>query len=238
MKHNSRSRRRWKKLLWHIHVPALMDNRGVLLPTRHATLAPAIRKDIYFGDDEAKEADIVVQRLSQDDVVMEVGAGIGYLSALCAKRIGNQRVFAYEANPAMMAVIALTHQANGVAPTVKNTLLAEGDGERTFHLADEFWASSLVAPAAGARTITVPQTDLNSELALVRPTFLIVDIEGGEIEFFQVARLDGVQKICLETHPGVLTNAEISGLLARLIGAGFAIDFSLLRKNVFYLYRP
>lgn len=238
MQDKSRSKRRLKKFLWKVHVPDFVDNRGVLLPTRHSTISPAIRKEIYFGDYEAKESEIVAKRLSDDDVVMEVGAGIGYLSAFCAKRIGSGRVFAYEANPAMMEVIALTHRANGVAPTVKNTLLAEGSGTREFHVTDEFWASSSVAPTTGARTIAVPQSDLNAEIAAVRPTFLIVDIEGGEIEFFAVADLAGVRKICVETHPGVLSNAEISGLLMNLIHKGFALDFALIRKNVFYFYRP
>jgi FkbM family methyltransferase len=239
MRQNGRGRRRLKKLLWKFHVPRFVDNRGVLLPTAHPAISPAIRKEIFFGDYEAKESEIVARRLADDDVVMEVGAGIGYLSAFCAKRVGGDRVFAYEANPALMEVIALTHRTNGVAPTVKNVLLAEGEGSREFHVAEEFWASSAIAAAAaGGRTIRVPQADLKAEIAAVRPTFLIVDIEGGEIELFAIADLSGVRKICVETHPGVLSDTEISGLLARLIGQGFALDFSLIRKNVFYLYRP
>lgn len=238
MKRQSRSARRLKKLLWHLRVPEFVDNQGVLLPTRHAAISEGIRRQIYFGEYEAKEVEIVARRLAPDDVVMEVGAGIGYLSALCAKRIGGDRVFAYEANPALMEVIAATHRTNGVAPTVKNVLLAEGDGARTFYVEQEFWASSSVARSQGARTIEVPQADLNREIAGVGPTFLIVDIEGGEIEFFATADLSGVRKICVETHPGTLTDAQLSRMLERLFAQGFALDFSLIRKNVFYLYRP
>lgn len=237
MRRRSRTARRLKKLLWRVHVPGWMDNHGVLLPTDGPGISPGIRKEIFFSDYEAKEIEIVARRLAPDDVVMEVGAGIGFLSAYCAKRIGSERVFAYEANPALMEVIAATHRRNGVAPAVRNVLLAEGDGEREFHVEPEFWASSAVQGSSRAQTIRVPQADLNAELARVRPTFLVVDIEGGEVEFFAHADLATVRKICVELHPGIQTDAALSGMLGGLFAQGFALDFSLLRKNVMFLAR-
>jgi FkbM family methyltransferase len=237
MRRRSRTARRIKKLLWRVHVPGWVDNHGVLLPTEGPGISADIRRQIFFSEYEDKEIEIVARRLASDDVVMEVGAGIGFLSAYCAKRIGSERVFAYEANPAMMEVIAATYRANGVTPEVHNALLANGEGSREFHVEPEFWASSTVKGSASANTIRVPQRDLNAELARVRPTFLIVDIEGGEIEFFETADLAGVRKICVETHPGIHANEALSGMLGRLIQQGFALDFTLMRKNVLYLSR-
>ncbi len=237
MRRRSRTARRIKKLLWWVHVPAWVDNQGVLLPTEGPGISPAIRKEIFFGDYEAREIEIVAKRLADDDVVMELGAGIGYLSAYCAMRIGSERVFAYEANPALMELIAATYRANGVAPVVRNVLLAEGEGSREFHVEPEFWASSAVQGSGKANTISVPQADLNTELRRVRPSFLIVDIEGGEIEFFETADLATVRKICVETHPGIHSSAALSQMLGRLIAQGFALDFTLMRKNVLYLLR-
>ena len=237
MRRRSRTARRIKKLLWRVHVPGWVDNHGVLLPTEGPGISPGIRRQIYFGEYEDKEIEIVAKRLTSDDVVMEVGAGLGFLSAYCAKRIGSERVFAYEANPALMKVIAATHRANGVSPSVANVLLARGEGEREFHIEPEFWASSAVHASGEARTIRVPQADLNTELARVRPTFLIVDIEGGEVEFFETADLTSVRKICVETHPGIHSNSVLSGMLSRLIGQGLALDFTLMRKNVLYFCR-
>lgn len=236
MSKNDRAARRLKKIAWHLKQPDWADNHGVMLPVKHALVSPGIAREIYLGDYEAKEIEIISKRLTIDDVVFEVGAGLGYLSAYCAKRTGGDRVFTYEANPELIPLIRETHARNGVTPTVTNALLAKGDGEREFHLEDDFWASS--AHRAGGRSITVRQIDLNAELARVKPSFLIVDIEGGEAEFFADAELSGVQKICVETHPGTLTDAQISEMLARLFAQGFALDFSLIRKNVFYLYRP
>lgn len=237
MRPNGSTVKRIKKLRWRFHVPDWSEINGIALPVKHPLIVQAIQKKIFFGDYEAKESDIVEKRLAPDDIVMEVGAGIGYLSALCAKRIGSERVHAYEANPAMMDVIAATHEKNRVSPRVANVMMGRGNGVCTLHVEEEFWASSTVAGSASAKKVEVRQIDLNEEFDKVRPSFLIIDIEGGEIDFFNYAKLDGLRKICIETHPGMISNQEINDMFVKLIAMGFLIDYTLLRKNVFYLYR-
>lgn len=237
LRKNGKTRKRLKKLLRHVHMPAYADNAGILLPTAHPCISPGIRQSIYFGDYESKEIDIVGRKLAKDDVVMEVGAGVGFLSAFCARIVGSERVFAYEANPAMMEVIRDTHAKNNVTPTATNAVLGEAEGEREFFLEPEFWASSLCRISDQAKCIKVRQISLNEEMARRKPTFLIVDIEGGEHELFGFADLATVRKICIEVHPDVLGDAKISHILRRLFEQGFSLDFSCIRKNVFFLYR-
>lgn len=230
-----RTARRVRKLLWKVRRPAWAYNRGILLPVDHPAVSEGIAREIALGDYEAKEAEIVEKRLAPDDVVLEAGAGLGFLSAYCARRVGSHNVHAYEANPGLIPLIGETYAKNGVAPRLVNALLAKGEGEREFKLAGEFWASS--AHRKGGKSIKVRQVDLNSELARIRPTFLIVDIEGGEAEFFAGADLGCVQKICVETHADVLGDRVLSEMIADLVARGFALDFSLIRKNVFFLRR-
>lgn len=234
-----RTDRRIRKLLRSFSSPKFAENFGVMLPLKHPLISAGIGKEIYFGDYERKEAEIVSQRLEPTDIVMEIGAGIGFLSAYCAKRIGSERVFAYEANPALMEVIDQTYAANFVKPTIRNVMLAEGAGRARFYVEPEFWASTTVKDSTrNAQEIEVEQVDLNTEIGRVRPTFLIVDIEGGEAALFPAADLSGVQKICLETHPHVLGNEGVTRLLALLFSRGFVLDLGINRKNVVYLYRP
>lgn len=235
MRTNGRTARKLRKLAWHFRQPEWADNHGVLLPVKHRLVSPGIAREIYLGDYETKEIEIISRRLSPDDVILEVGAGLGYLSTYCAKRNGSDRVFTYEANPDLIPLIRETHAKNGVSPSLTNAMLATGDGEREFRIEADFWASS--AHRGGGRAITVRQVDLNTELARIRPSFLIVDIEGGEAEFFADANLASVRKICVETHADVLGNELLSAMFARIIGQGFALDFSLMRKNVFYFQK-
>lgn len=236
MRRNGRTARKLKKLTWNFRQPDWADNHGILLPVKHALVSPGIAREIYLGDYEAKEIDIISRRLAADDIVFEVGAGLGFLSAYCAKCTGAERVFAYEANPELIPLIRETHARNQVAPTLVNALLAKGAGQREFHLEDDFWASS--AHRSGGRSITVNQLDLNTELARIRPSFMIVDIEGGEAELFADAELSTVRKICVETHRDVLGDRALSEMFCGLVAKGFALDFSLIRKNVFFFHRP
>jgi len=130
------------------------------------------------------------------------------------------------------------YELDGVAPQVVNAMLGTGAGTCTFFVEPDFWASSTVGASPQAQRIEVPQRDLNTELRRVAPTFLVVDIEGGEAAFFAEADLAGVRKVCLETHPGVLGDAGVTRVFERLFAQGFVLDFSLIRKNVFYFHKP
>lgn len=236
-KPGGRADRRWRKLKWKFSRPDWATNFGVDLPLNLPAITPPIRKDIFFGGYEAKEAGLVEKFIQPDDVVFEVGAGIGFLSSLCAKVVGNDKVHAYEANPQLLPIIEQVHRRNGVAPKVYNVLLGKGPGERTFWLEPDYWASSLIQGSPQAKPIQIPQIDLNAELARIQPTFLIVDIEGGEYEFFQGIDLTPVQKICIEVHPHVLGNDRVCEILSWLFEQGFSLEVGHMRKFVFYLYR-
>lgn len=232
-----RAERRWKKLQWKFSNPDWMSNFGVDLPLNLPVITPPIKKDIFFGGYEAKEAGLVQKFISPNDIVFEVGAGIGFLSALCAKVVGSEKVHAYEANPQLIQVISKVHERNRVSPHVHNVVLGEGVSERTFWLEKDYWASSLIKGSAEAQEIKIPQIDLNSEINRVQPTFMIVDIEGGEYEFFRKIDLTPVQKLCIEVHPHVLGNDRVCEILEWLFRRGFSLETGHMRKFVFYLYR-
>lgn len=233
-----KSDKRVKRFLWRWNKPAWALNQGIWLPCNQPGITPGIARQIYFGEYESKEIAIISNTLSANDTVVEVGAGIGYVSAFCAQRIGNERVHTFEANPALIPLIEATHQRNGISPNVLNALLARGNGECTFYVEPEFWASSATKISRNSKPIVVPQRDLNEEFARLRPTFLIVDIEGGESDFFAYADLSGVNKICIDTHPGLLGNTGITTVVSSILNQGFVLDFGCIQKNVFFFYRP
>jgi FkbM family methyltransferase len=237
LRKGGKTEKRLKKLLHRVHRPKWQRVAGIELPLEHPLITPPIRRDIYFGDYERKELDLIERRLEPGDTVMEIGAGIGFLSAYCARVVGSDRVHAYEANPALLAIIEEVHRRNEVRPRVVSALLGHGDGEREFFLERDYWASSLVRRSADAQPVRIRQIDLAAELRRIAPSFLIVDVEGGEYELLKDADLSGIRKLCLEVHPDVLGNARLSELFAALFASGLALDFSLMRKNVFYFQR-
>jgi len=231
------AKRQLKRLLWNFPKPEHATHLGVRLPIRHPAITPPILEDIYFGSYESGEAELVSATIDADDIVMEVGAGIGFLSVLTSRIVGGDHVFAYEANPRLMEIIRDVHDLNQVRPTVRNVLLGEGDSERTFWVTPDFWASSLIQGHEDATPVQVTQIDLNDEIQRVKPSFLVLDIEGGEYEFLRHARLDPVRKIVMEVHPQVLGHAKVTEILGWLFAAGFVLHLGHSRKHVVYLFK-
>ena len=200
-----------------------------------ADTTPAMRRALYAERYERGEARCVLLRLAADDVVLEVGAGAGFIGTLCALRVGGERVTSYEANPALLARIRATHAANGVAPALVHGVLAREAGSAEFFVDEEFVSSSLRRPSASALAVRVPQLAVNDEIRRVAPTCLVMDIEGGEAELLPVIEWHGIRKLILELHPRQIGESAARELVALLASHGFREEraISTTRKKFF-----
>ena len=106
----------------------------------NAETSPTLRRILYSERYERSESRCAVVALSPDDVVLEVGSGLGYLSTICALRLGSERVHTYEADPGLIPRIRRHHALNGVAPEVHNAMLAGSTGSASFFVAAWFLA--------------------------------------------------------------------------------------------------
>ncbi|RPI26030.1 MAG: FkbM family methyltransferase [Acidobacteria bacterium] len=228
---------RWRKLMR----PRYITQAGVRLDL--GTLAFPQRKVMYRGVYEKTEGDVVTRNLARDDVVLEIGAGIGLVTILCCRKIGSDRVYAYEANPLLEMVLRTNFSLNGVSPHLSIKLVSLTGGEGDFYVADRFMISSRYAPAVEKRGVTVQRQRVASEalpdiLKRVRPTFLIVDAEGAEMDLADDrVVLQGVRKICMEVHPHIVGDQQISRLIDSLTARGFALILGESQGKVLYFSR-
>lgn len=234
---NGRTMRRLKKLKLKFSSPSVAENAGVLLPIAAAGVSAELRRAIYLDPYEAHERSIIDKKLAADDVVLELGAGIGFISTLCAQRIGSERVHAVEANPVMAETIRETYRLNGVSPNLTCGLLGREDGEAVFYTERNFISSSTRQRSADAVAINTRSYDAQAFVDRIRPTFLICDIEGGELDLFNYLDLGAIRKLSLELHPHVIGNAETSRLFHRLLDQGFVCDFLLSSGRVYFFER-
>jgi FkbM family methyltransferase len=188
-------------------------------------LTPVISESIYNNQYEKAELQMLKQYLSKEDIVMEIGSGIGFLSAYCSKLIGSHKVFSYEANPNLQEIIQTTYRINNVNPTFYSCLVGEEVEEKTFYITKDFWSSSFIKPSNDeiVKTITVLAKSFNQEVERVKPSLLIVDVEGGEYELLQSARLDHIQKIIIELHNSLIGRDKIDSIKHKLVNSGFQI---------------
>ncbi len=233
--------RRWLRYqLRKLLRPRVITNGGVTIdlgPAAGTRYARSFYRDAHEWD----EREIVNRHLDPDDVVLELGAGIGLVTILCCQRIGSERVHAFEANPQLAETLRRNFALNGVSPQLHLKLAALRGGRRPFQIAERFISSTAcfdpAAPTEGSRTV-VEAVALAEILTTLRPTFLIVDVEGGELDLAAPSvPLDGVQKLCVEMHPAVIGDAGVSRVVASLLARGFQLRLAECRGNVLYFER-
>ena len=198
------------------------DNHGVLIPVVPGITSGTIADTIRSGTYESHEAALLDGLIQREEVILEIGAGCGFVSAVCAKNQHTKAVHCVEANPNLIEVIKLTHRVNNVNVPVYNEILSSQDGEAEFYLHADFWASGthsfLGAP------IKVKTTSFQSRLDAIHPTMLIVDIEGGEETLFDGVDLTGVRKIMVELHQPTIGRHGIKRVFDRLSAQNFYYD--------------
>jgi FkbM family methyltransferase len=207
-------------LVRRLRAPAEVVLNGVRLEVDAATSAE-IRRLIYTERYERGEARCLLACLEPGDVVLEVGTGRGYLTTLAALRVGSERVFSYEANPALLPLAARTFALNAVTPTPTHAVLGDGIGAVAFFVEEHYLSSSRDRRSDDAHAVLVAQLDARTELARHRPTVVIMDIEGGESTLVPLLDWGGVQKIVLEIHPALLGPERTRAVLEHLAREGF-----------------
>jgi FkbM family methyltransferase len=187
-------------------------------------MSPRVERALSRGSYEREELRLIGEVLLADDIVLEVGAGLGLVSTYCAKRVGSSRVFAYEADPELEPCIRETYELNGVTPTLEMCAVSGQAGRVTLFRDKHFVSSSVVRRRVGAKPIEVPGKALSYIVEKVRPTVLIIDAEGAEREMFDGAQLEGVTRIVLELHDRVIGPLETDRVRASLAAVGFHQD--------------
>ena len=198
------------------------DNRGVLIPIVPGIFSEFIATCVSQGTYEGDEASILDALIEPGDVVLEIGAGCGFISTLCAKNPLTEAVYCVEANPNLIDVIKLTHRINKVNVTVYEEILAKEAGETDFFLHKDFWASG--THSSLGTPVKVKTTSFQSRLNALRPTVLVVDIEGGEESLFEAVDLSGVRKIMLELHQHIIGRTGMKKVFDLLSAQHFHYD--------------
>lgn len=177
------------------HSPYLIENR--------------IRR-INNGRYERQEVEGALALINEKDRIIELGAGLGVVGAVVNKNCNPARHVAYEANPDLIPHIRALYRANGLSRriTLKNELLISSpDRPETlpFVVRRSFLGSSLLADESRALNVVDVKTAGFAEVAAkLKPTILLMDIEGAELDLLQNIDFDAfphIRGIVIEFHP-------------------------------------
>ena len=174
-----------------------------------------------------QELQLIGTVLELEDVVLEVGAGLGLVSTYCAKRVGSSRVFAFEADPDLEPCLRETYELNGVEPQLDMCAIGARAGRVTIFRDKHLVSSSVGRRRGGTRPVEVPGKALNYVVHRCKPTLLIVDAEGAERDLFDGARLPTVARVILELHDRVIGTQGTDQIRATLARLGFREDLGI-----------
>ena len=218
---------RWRLRRRLILKKGFVELNGIKIPICNKILSPLILDSMQNGSYERKEALELNRVIHAVDRVMEIGVGVGYISSLILKNPLVDAYIGYEANPNLLPWINRLYSINGVSGDVYNEVLANNwdSPDIDFYLRDHFWESSLLPePRAYRETVKVSVANFNESICDFKPSLIVCDIEGGELELFRHADLKGVQKIYMEVHQGVLGRDGMLELFNIMAEKGFHYD--------------
>jgi FkbM family methyltransferase len=187
---------------------------------------------------EGQEIAGALKVIRPGDHVLELGAGIGLVGAIAAQNGKPAKVLSFEANPNLIEHINALYALNGLSNRIEvrnEVLISAPDAPETlpFHIRNSYLGSSLIDTDRRATTrVDVPTANYAKLHNDFEPDVMLIDIEGGELEFLRHASLSGVRAIVIEFHPeayGIPGMRECKSILKR---AGFTKIEELCTRHV------
>lgn len=214
------------KLHWH----RLLNTKtvtidGLKICTDKNKTPKFVRSSLFKGTHEAHERRMVAKYLNEDDRVLEIGAATGLISMVCAKHCGANNVLSYEANPAMEKMIRENFSLNGWEPNLVMKAVTLDGSDISFFVSENIYSSSMIdrSETVRGKTIIVPSDPIDKVISEFKPTTIVMDVEGAEIELLGEADVSGVTKIIVEVHPHVTGQDSVERLVANLENSGFGV---------------
>ncbi len=218
--------------------PGFFRSRGLRIPFDPALIDQKKRRALRRGDYERREIEAVKALVRPEDVVLELGGGLGYMSAFMAHNRKVGEIHTYEANPALLPYIKQLHAANGVENvTIHNALLGPRKGKARFHIRENFLASSLEEAPQGEKSPVIRVEEIEVENAkaavkAIRPSFLVCDIEGAEADILPLPDFSGLRGAVIELHPQWIGAAGVRAVFDAMHKAGLTFFPRVSNKKV------
>lgn len=204
-----------------------VDYHGLTIPLKREGMSASVVMAILSNSYEDPEIRGLRRVVRPGDRVLELGTGLGVVSALAARAAApGGQVLSYEANPDIIPDTLAFLSHHGISNVeIRNAVLIPGAkvGEtRNFHLASSFSVGSLMG-GDGRRSravISVPAEDLNKVVAEFEPDVLLCDIEGAEIDLIPALDANRIRAVVIELHPDRLSVNQLDNIRAALSRCG------------------
>lgn len=219
-----------------------ISSHDILIPFEPAIMTDQVKRQLKNQRYENEERRLLHHFLDKDSRVLELGAGIGFLSSFMHKKIKVAHVTCCEANPVLVDLIKKVHALNNLkdinvvhAVAVPDDAPAGPGYDKKFFVTNPFSASSLVKPHDTKKitdVIDVPTRRLSDLISESKATSIICDIEGGETDVFKTVRFGDVKTILMEVHTHRVGGKGTMRVFDSMHRHGFYYDQNISRGKV------
>ena len=157
------------------------------------------------GQWEARETQLVLDRLSPQAVFLDIGANCGWFTLCAARQFPTLAVHAFEPVPQTFGTLQFNIQLNGVR-NVRANNLGLWDSASELHFTSDLGPMNHIIPQPSATSVSVPCVELDPyvrQAALSRVDFIKCDVEGAELHV-----LRGAKATLEQFGPTVLLESE------------------------------
>jgi len=178
---------------------------------------------IAAGAVEKEEINTAKKYISNNDIVVELGAGLGISAARINKLIKPKKHICFEANPTLIPYLKNLFKINKLDIELKN--IALGDNKKIkFYALNDYILSSFSKPINRNDffEIEVETISLQKIIDEYLPTVIFCDIEGAELLYLDAINFKTVGTIILELHPNIYGSAGINKIFNRFNNNGFS----------------
>lgn len=202
--------------------------RDVLIHTGHSEISTYIKACLFWGIYEKQEAIFVQRYLPANLPVIELGASIGVISAITARKIFPQTLYAVEANPALISTIEDNLKLNK-AVNFEILNLAVGSSTQLFFTPGADNTVGSISDSRSSNSVPVECLSLSAIIAKLNLARfnLVCDIEGSEFDFLflDASSLENCEWMIIELHEKMVSGRLVSvrDLIDQMKNLGFSI---------------
>jgi len=219
--------------------PEIIKIHNVNVQYNSKIITSNILKFIVSGGYEKDEKSIITKNIKGNEIVLEIGCGIGVVSTLIAKSLTHGRLYAFDANPVLVDITKSCLKLNQALGEVLHGILLNNNLSDAidFYIHEEFWSSSTQRSCGTIRKIKTPVYCLNKFLEDNSIDTLVVDIEGGEVELFEETDLSRINKMIIEVHPEKVDPLLIGKMIYKISEQKLYLNLLESTRRVFFFER-
>ena len=195
-------------------------------------------ESMALGRYERREVACGLAAIPEGSRILELGAGSGVVGAVLARNTKPAAILSIEANPFLIDHITRLYAHNGLSETISvrhAVVLTDPAAPEAmeFFVQNNFLGSGLVSRKPEKATqVTVPVLGYEALKAGFPHDVIMMDIEGGELDFLRHADLTGVHTFIAEVHKDIYGRQGVQEVRSLMGKAGFALSDALSKVGV------